>query len=397
MRYFNLKMLLMLALLSICFQSCGDDGTSPSDGNNLTEPEVVYDNIFTYQSAYIRSLQIPSGAIKDTESSISKITPYFANFACLGLLKEPTDRNIATVKKYMEWYISKLNGNINPHTEKAEIEGSIYDYFGDSESTKGTYDSVDSYAATFLMLAVELAKISEEHKNWVKQYADKLALITRAMEACIDTDYNNMPGSMSKDDNDWLSVASHVYDVKYLMDNCEVNSGLKAAIWLQENSLMSGETGDLKVLLEKNTLGIEKELWRNATYNWHDNGSTSAISKWTVFYADATCQLYPGLFEVIDPVGERANKLYTEFNRYYPNWSTGEVYSGSFPWTLIVYAAATINDVKRVNEYMEHIHMLNIKGEQKEYWYSMEAAFMLLGVDKIRNTTMPEYVPVVEQ
>lgn len=396
MRYFNLRMLLILASLFMFLQSCGEDTTSPSDGNNLTDIEVVYNNVFNYQAAYIRSLQLQSGAIKDTESSISKITPYFANFACLGLLKDPTDRNIAAVKKYMEWYISKLNGNTNPHTEKAEIEGSIYDYFGDSESTNGTYDSVDSYAATFLMLAVELAKISEEHKNWVKQYADKLGLITHAMEACIDTDYNKMPGIMSKDDNDGLSVASHVYDVKYLMDNCEVNQGLKAAIWLQDNGLMSGKVGDLKALLNKNTSGIESELWRSTTYNWHDNGSTSAISDWSVFYADATCQLYPGLFEVIDPAGERANRLYTDFNRYYPNWSTGEVYSGSYPWTLIVCAAAAINDAKRVNEYMEHIHMLNIKGEQKAYWYSMEAAFILLGIDKIRNTTVSEYVPIKE-
>ncbi|MFV0469538.1 MAG: hypothetical protein ACK5MK_11505, partial [Dysgonomonas sp.] len=96
---------------------------------------------------------------------------------------------------------------------------------------------------------------------------------------------------------------------------------------------------------------------------------------------------------VIDPSSDRANKLYTQFNVHYPNWSTGAVV-GTYPWALIVYAAATINDKTRVEEYIKHINSYNIKNTQKEYWYNLEAAFVILAVDKIKNTgTTPPYVP----
>ncbi|MDR1719230.1 MAG: hypothetical protein LBR67_03815 [Dysgonamonadaceae bacterium] len=381
-------------LISACLMfACGDDDTSPPESGTVPDinVEVLYNNVTQYQTNYIRSLQIPSGAIKDTESNTSKITPYFANFACLALLKNPTTENIAAAQKYISWYIGKLNGTTNPHKGGVEIAGSVYDYFGETETTNGTYDSVDSYAAVFLMLVREFASLSAENKAWLQQYSDKIALIANAMERCIDTDYNTLPG---EDNNDGLSVASHVYAIKYLMDNCEVNLGLKAAKWLKENGLLTGDSGDFAALIEKNTTAIESGLWKGSSYCWYSDGRTSVTSNWSVFYPDAAAQLYPSIFEVINSYDSKANKLYTQFNHYYSKWSEGQVYSGNYPWTIIVYAAANINDATRVNEYMAHINSYNIKNQQKAYWYSMEAACTVLAVDKIKNTTAPEYVPV---
>lgn len=396
MKYINLKIILLAGFSFLSFQSCGDDDTSPppSGGTDLTGAEVAYNNVSNYQTNYLRSLQLASGAIKDNGEKNSRICPYFANFACLALLKNPAPENTAVVKKYMLWYMSKLNGAVNPVSGAVEIPGSIYDYQGEAEATMGTYDSVDSYAATFLILAAEFADASGENKEWLSQYAEKLTLISNAMEKCIDTDYNTMPGNLSTDDNDGLSIASYVYDAKYLMDNCEVNQGLKAAKWLKDNNLITDDSGDFAALLTKNTSSIESQLWKTSVYNWNDNGSASAISKWEVFYPDATSQLYPALFEVIAPSGERANKLYTRFNHNYPNWSKGQTYS-SFPWALMVYAAAGINDSERVEEYIKHINSYNIKNTQKELWYSLEAAFVILAIDKITNPgTTPPYVPI---
>jgi hypothetical protein len=395
MKYIDLKIILLIAFSLFYLQSCGDDDTSPPSpgGNDLTGSDIAYNNVVSYQTTYLRSLQLGSGALKDNESSNSRICPYFANYACMALLKNPTTENVALIKKYMLWYMDKLNGAVNPVTGRAEIPGSIYDYYGESETTNGAYDSVDSYAATFLMLAVDLANTSEENKEWLSGYVNKLTLISQAMERCIDTDYNTMPDNLSTDDNDGLSVASLVYDAKYLMDNCEVNRGLKAAKWLRENNLISEDSGNFSALLDKNTSAIESELWRNTSYNWIDSGNASAISKWDVFYPDAVCQLYPGIFGIIDPSGERANKLYTLFNQSYPNWATGRTYS-DFPWTLTVYAAAAINDSARVEEYIKHINSYNIKNTQKELWYTLEAAFVILAIDKIRNPgSTPAYVP----
>jgi hypothetical protein len=90
----------------------------------------------------------------------------------------------------------------------------------------------------------------------LREYAGKLTLVANAMEKCIDTDYNTISGGFSTDDNDGLSVASHVYNGKYLMDNCEVNQGLRAAQWLKENNLIDAATGDFSTLLQNNTSAI---------------------------------------------------------------------------------------------------------------------------------------------
>jgi hypothetical protein len=391
MNHFILKILLLISSTLLLFQSCSDDKDSPLD-NNLPDNLIIYRNVMSYQTNYLRLLQLRSGAIKDNEAKESKICPYFANFACLALLKDQNVQNLTMVRNYMYWYINKLNDSVNPINGGDEIPGSIYDYYGDTETTNGTYDSVDSYAATFLMLAREYANCSQENKKWLQQYVDKLTLISSAMVKCIDTEYNTIPGYLSTNDNDGLSIASHVYDAKYLMDNCEVNQGLKAAKWLKENQLISD---DFSLLLNKQTLAIESELWRGTSYNWFDNGSTTAISKWEVFYPDAVSQLYPALFGIIAPFGDRANKLYALFNHNYPNWSKGEVYSGDYPWTLLAYTAASINDNTRVDEYIQHIYSYNMKGLQKDYWYSLEAAFIILAIDKVINkTSIPSYILV---
>ena len=366
----------------------------------------IYDSVINNQVKYILAVQMASGAFKDNEASNSKITAYFANISCRALLKKPVPENIAAVKKYMLWYMSKLNGNTNPVTGKSEIPGSVYDYFAPTETTNGTYDSVDSYAATFLSLAKELAEISEADKAWLSSHATKLNLIGSAMEKCIDNAANQVPTAFGPDDNDGLSVDSYVHGAKYTMDNAEVNEGLKSMIWLQANTMGGAKTAHFQTLLDANTSAIENQLWRKTRYNWNDDGSTGAPnSKWSTFYADATCQLYPGMFRVIEPLSARANLLYSTFNTHYPAWSNGTIYSGAYPWTIICYAAAMINDKPRVDEYIKHILSVNKAGKQKDYWYDAEAGFVILAADKMKNQgTTPVFIatavvaePPVEQ
>lgn len=189
-------MVVMFATLSLStFSACGDTSTAPpptvlnpdednsdgsdgGEGDETSEMTRIYDIVKKNQLAYIRSLQISSGAIKDNEQSNSRICPYFSNFAVMALLKNPVMENVEVVKKYITWYLNKLNRtNINPHTGQPEIIGSVYDYYGDTETTHGTYDSVDSYAATFLEIVMELAKLSEENKNWLQEKKDDISLV----------------------------------------------------------------------------------------------------------------------------------------------------------------------------------------------------------------------------
>ncbi len=386
----------MISALYNSFGGLSQAEPKPEYGDgNANNMDLVYDVVKNSQISYIRSLQLPSGAIADNTHSNCMICGYFANFACIALLKYPSPENVDVVKNYMQWYMGKLNGNVNIIKGGNEVIGSIYDYFLPYETTLGTYDSVDSYAATFLMVAQEFAMLSADNKNWLMQYVAQLNLIATALETCLDTEENSIPTSFSHDDDDYLSIASYVYPVKYLMDNCEVNRGLKAAKWLQDEGLLT-TTSNYNILISNNTNSIESELWKGTMYNWMKNNDGTLISRWDNFYVDAVAQLYPAIFEVIGPYSDRANILYTEFNNYYPNWSIGELPpSTSFPWTIISLAAASINDKVRVDEYMTHIYSFNSVNEQKSLWYSLEAACVLLAIDKIENSnSAPPYIPM---
>ena len=367
--------------MSLAFCSCDSSSTLPPPNkgdNGSTESDMteIYDYVHSYQTAYIRSLQLPSGAIKDKGVDNSKITPYFAHFAVLALLTEPTEQNLSVVKNYMSWYFSKLNGSSTEYNSK-EIEGSVYDYFAPNETTKGTYDSVDSYAATFLEIAIRFAEVSDGCVTWLKSHKDELSKVASAMVKTIDCAENTLPGENA---NDCLSIAHYGYAVKYLMDNSEVNLGLKAAIKLKGKGLIE-TSSDLESLLAENTSSI-RGLYNEAKSNYdYAKGNNSS---WNKFYPDATAQLYPSLFGVVSASDLKSKLVYDRFNSSFPDWSTGKTYD-PFPWAMVAYAAAVMGDKERVNAYITHIYGLNVKGEQKERWYDAEAGALLLAIDIIRN------------
>ena len=376
----------LFTAMAVASGSCACD----SDSSTLPPPTVsrpgwgddtdgigqIYDFVRSYQLSYIRSLQLPTGAIKDNEGESSKITPYFAHFAVLALLTDPTDENISAVQEYMLWYFSKLNGTVTEFRDD-ETAGSVYDYFAPAETTQGTYDSVDSYAATFLEIAMRLGQLSESNLSWLAGYTEEISLVLSAMLATIDTETNALPGS---DQNDFLSIAHYRYPVKYLMDNSEVNMGLKAAIWLQEHDIVTTDA-PLADILDRNTDAINA-LYNDGNRNYdYAKGNTS---DWSVFYPGATAQLYPCLFGVTSPLETRSRQLYETFNSHYPDWSSGTTYD-TYPWTMVVYAAAVMNDTERVETYVRHIYELNSKGEQMGYWYDAEAGSLVLAIDTIKK------------
>lgn len=341
--------------------------------------ELVFDNVIASQLDYIYSVVDPNGAIRDNEQSNSKITPYFANFAAMALLKNNSEKDIAIVQKYIQWYLKNLNGNKNPYTGETEIPGSIYDYYVGG-SSEGKYDSVDSYAATFLMLLFEYAKTSEEAVEWLKEYNNQFSLVASALMDCIDTEDNTVP---KYDSNDYLSVASHVYCIKLLMDNCEVNKGLLAAAQLKSKGIINNDVPFDKIA-EKNAEAIKSLYNKEGFYAW--NKEVKAVDKmdWTKFYPDATAQLYPAMFNVLTSSDSKSKTVYEEFNKNFGSWSTGKTYA-SHPWAILSYAAAQMGDVDKVNQYITHINSLNIKGDQKPLWYSAEAAFVIFAIDSIHK------------
>lgn len=316
--------------------------------------EGLLRTVFETETAWIASLQLENGAIPmtDTKNGEVSVNPYFADIAALALL-DNAEKYAENVKAYMDWHFSHLNTSENDYNR---VNGTIYDYTVTLEDGKiikeevtvkdgkKSYDSTDSYAATFLMV---LDKYYEK-TNDSEYIASKSADIERVVDALFATlDMG-------------LTYAKPDYKVKYLMDNCEVYDGLKAALKLYENIICKKDSSynmtsmKIKYAVEWVEQTIESKLW-NAEDGHYEAGifedsSVAVDFKWDEFYPSATSQLFTIIHGVIDADTVRANNLYNSFCENY-NWETINIPS-EFCWGANVYAAAIMGDTDRVVDYM---------------------------------------------
>lgn len=156
----------------------------------------------------------------------------------------------------------------------------------------------------------------------------------------------------------------------YLMDNSEVNMGLTNAIQLlNQVYLDNGNIQDLnnetiqvlkeklETLITKNTESIEQQLWNSneSRYEVGLNNANEVIAfkGWDNFYPDAVAQLFPAIFEVESSNKKRNLFLYEKFCAHYEWQNFGHFDSGeaNFYWPIIAYAAAIMEDEKRVKSY----------------------------------------------
>jgi hypothetical protein len=172
------------------------------------------------------------------------------------------------------------------------------------------------------------------------------------------------------------------------MDNVEVNYGLKDGVELVNHLLVltsdSSELSSIKTQLqnwlEDNTKAIEELLWNENknTYNTalNTNNETVEFKGWENFYPDAVAQLFPIIFEVIEPDSDRAKMLYDEFSTYY-QWEDF-IYRepGDFYWTVIVYAAALMEDEAKVKAYLSY-YQNNFMENHPYPIYNAEAAWIV--------------------
>lgn len=363
-----MKKVILLGFLPFMLLAC--QPIPPIDIPPVKPPIIgKYDKLITYESDFIMAHQLDDGALAMSSNKGVpgyKIVPYFANIAARALLANPTAARITAVKNWMVWYMTHLNA-----------DGSVYDYYATNYTgaatltSTGDFDSVDSYAATFFTLAKLLCDASPADKDWLKtNYSEQLKKIGEALIMVVQ--------------GDGLAIAKPTYAIKYTMDNAEVNEGMKDMVWLSQNIITGGETAKWQTLLTNNTNGIETGLWNVANNNYFMYAGGAAIN-WSIFYADATCQLYPIWCGVIDPNSARAISLWNTFNTNYPDWSTGKIYdAGGFPWAVISYAAAVINDKGRTETYLNYVQTFTNAGNQPTAnWYNLEAAFVVLAAKKM--------------
>jgi hypothetical protein len=178
-----------------------------------------------------------------------------------------------------------------------------------------------------------------------------------------------------------LTYAKHNHRVKYLMDNCEVYEGAIAASGIFEEIVLKGNSQytDMRdactELIGTVKENINHKLW-NFVGGYYLPGITAYVKiptkifSWKTYYPQATSQLFPIICGVIEPGTERAKNLYGKFCDSF-HWEAFD-YPDPFYWGANVQAAAMMNDLDSVVEYMENYLPLT----EKHSWplYNMDIA-----------------------
>lgn len=353
-----------------------------------------YDSNIDHITDLILSMQLDSndiainGAIK-TGPNYTKyingdeyyiVEPYFNNLALLSLLEDPNDRIINTTKKWIDWYLNNLN-----MPDYNNIYGSIYIHYIEKNNpnhivTEGSYDSVDSYASTFLMVLNEYHKITGDTQFLIdNEY--KITLIENAMLSSIDTD--------------GLSGSKPDYNIKFLMDNSEIYAGLGSLIELfGPNGLNKPAPVEIyKIKKAELASSIENILYNPATKLYYPyKGATS--TDMNVFYPDATSQLFPIRFGLVDPRSDRAKEIIENFESFMPEWYNLDY--DTYPWMLISQTYYMMGDYSHLKTSIDNF----LEKVEANYQYSgniiHESAvcvYLMKHINKISPETIPDPAP----
>ena len=347
----------IFSLLGIPFSAPDLEQGEMYQGQATEKQLELFKQIFESETAFLATLQLENGAIPMTYAKNGELTmnPYFADFAALALL-DKADLYADNVKRYMDWHFTHLN---TAEEDFNGLDGTIYDYkitMKDGKITdervsnpknSDSYDTTDSYAATFLTVVYKYYCKTGDIDYLLNNFED----ILRIANVMLATEQNG------------LTYAKPNHRIKYLMDNCEVYEGAMAASKIieavgdQYESIYTipylSETYESLALEVKNN--INQKLWnyigghyRSALIAYVD--FPRKVFSWNMYYPQATSQLFPIICGVIEPGTDRAKNLYEKFSESF-HWEAFD-YPDDFYWGANVYAAAVMNDVDRVAEYM---------------------------------------------
>src|SRR5436305_3593571 len=315
-------------------------------------------NITATAQWFAATTQAPDGAILYGSSAIN---PYYSNLAAIGLTKDPGSHGI--VQRWMQWYISHLNW-----PDKWGLYGTTYDYDynNGAEVSHVDADSTDSYAATFLSLAWAYYSTGDPNaQSYVRTLSSQLDAIGQVL--------------VKTQQSDGLTWAKPDYQIKYLMDNCEAYRGLRDLAQVFQNAFNDAAKAQYYNAQADLMLQGINCMWMNGSWAVYKDG-VGALSapNYSVWYADATSQLFPVMQGVIAPNDARSVQVYSKFNAAWPGWPTLSFNAqDSFPWVMIADAAAAMGDTTRVNTYINNIQSMYAANGFPWPFYNMEAGWYM--------------------
>jgi hypothetical protein len=324
-------------------------------------------SVVSQQIQFLAGHQLRDGAILGPGDEIN---PYFANLAAIGLARANQPAGNTVVYTWMQWYLNHLN-----ETDSHGFSGTIYDYTYDpgtgAETSTGSYDSVDSYAATALSLA---------YTGYLTGDSRIQALVSAHIltyEAIANLDDYPAPTGVRQSDGLTVAVPG---GAEYTMDNAEVAAGLSDFAALESVLGRSSQSAYYQGWASTSVAAITKStsnggLWNAANGTW-DWARGSASDPAAAFYPDATAQLWPTLFGVVRPGSSQAAAAWQAFTRAYPSWDTDTI-PDAYPWTSMARAAQLMGDAagaKSLLTTLDNKYAPSWGGN----WYDDEAGWFLL-------------------
>lgn len=332
-----------------------------------------YQTIIFNEQAWLDSTQLDNGAypFRPLSNNRADVNPYFSSMAAYSLLLGNTFYS-DDVYEYMDWLFTQLNTSLeDPYLVDGTLSNiQITQENGQLIEEKFDYDSVDSYTALFIIL-LDYAYETYPRNDF---YQTNDASIIRLFNALLSTRIDN-----------GLSVVSVGNKTQYTMDNVEVNYALKKGINLLNHLLEQSNNLELKTIqiqleewLEENTKAIETILWNPNQQKYRiaidENGNEVEFESWDNFYPDAMAQLFPLVFNVMDPESERAKELYNQFVSNYA-WENFKFREG-FYWTVVSTIGALMNDTERVKKYLDY-YQEHIMEDHAYPIYNAEVAWII--------------------
>jgi hypothetical protein len=260
----------------------------------------------------------------------ARLNWYFANLGLRAFV-----RDIApNVRAYLDLYIANLQPDRTVRDVILVSDQPVL--FQDS-------DSDDSYAATFISLAVTYARVSGD-RAW---FIANLPVIRDV--AARNLIHNRSPRGLTYNYQDPTKGR-----VAYLQDNTEVYRAL-ADLAAYLASIGNNAEARTYATEAATTLRGIQTLFDASTSTWRWAADSDVPLSTTACYPDAVSQVFPEAFGVPVPAAWRAAG-YAHLNRYQSAWPTSMC--PDYPWVLLGYVAAIRGDTQRARAKLSHIERL---------------------------------------
>ena len=329
------------------------------------------------EAAWLWGQQLPNGAFATYAKADGEVSvnPYFAVAAAIALTAHDGAPEAGErVRRYLDWHFSHLN---TAEADPNGLAGTVFDYRvtmtnGEitAEEPTGDYDSTDSYAALFLVLLRDYAA-RYGNTALLSDHAEQIRQVAEVIFASMEKGY---------------SYAKPDYRMMYLMDNCEVYGGLRAAAELGE---LIGD-GDLQKKAANAVSVYQKRFlldwYRDGHFRWamapDEKGRFQEEEfSWDRFYPDAAAQLYPVIWGLVKPNSLPAKRVYADFcrSRQWEKMDYREQGVSQFYWGVFALAAAKMGDADRLNGWLARYEKA-VSPDRAYPLYCFDSAVVLLAL-----------------